>query len=150
MARSVPRALQRYRAKRRFHKTPEPAGGPREASARLEFVIQRHHARRLHYDFRLEWDGVLKSWAVPKGPSLDPAEKRLAVQVEDHPYEYRGFSGDIPAGEYGAGHVIIWDRGHWVPEGDFEAGLARGKLDFRLDGERLHGRWSLVRLKGDD
>jgi bifunctional non-homologous end joining protein LigD len=143
-------ALQRYRAKRDFGRTPEPAGAERASAEQLEFVIQRHHARRLHYDFRLEWGGVLKSWAVPKGPSLDPAEKRLAVQVEDHPYEYRTFSGDIPAGEYGAGHVVIWDRGHWTPEGDVDAGLARGKLDFRLDGERLHGRWSLVRLKGDE
>jgi len=149
MASSVPPALQRYREKRRFDRTPEPAGVPRASPQRLEFVIQRHHARRLHYDFRLEWDGVLKSWAVPKGPSLDPAEKRLAVEVEDHPYEYRTFSGDIPAGEYGAGHVVIWDRGHWVPEGDVDASLARGKLDFALEGERLHGRWSLVRLRED-
>jgi bifunctional non-homologous end joining protein LigD len=147
MASTVPRALERYRAKRHFDRTPEPAGVARESSQRLEFVIQRHHARRLHYDFRLEWDGVLKSWAVPKGPSLDPAEKRLAVQVEDHPYEYRTFSGDIPAGEYGAGHVIIWDRGHWTPEGDVEASLRKGKLDFALEGERLQGRFTLVRLK---
>ena len=147
MARTVPRALERYRAKRHFDRTPEPAGAPRRSSQRLEFVIQRHHARRLHYDFRLEWDGVLKSWAVPKGPSLDPGEKRLAVQVEDHPFEYRTFAGDIPQGEYGAGHVIIWDRGHWTPEGDVDAGLRSGKLDFALEGERLHGRWTLVRLK---
>jgi bifunctional non-homologous end joining protein LigD len=147
MPTSVPRALERYRAKRHFDRTPEPAGAPRRSSQRLEFVIQRHHARRLHYDFRLEWDGVLKSWAVPKGPSLDPAEKRLAVQVEDHPFEYRTFAGDIPKGEYGAGHVIIWDRGHWTPEGDVDAGLRDGKLDFALDGERLHGRWTLVRLR---
>ncbi|HET9693584.1 MAG TPA: DNA ligase D [Steroidobacteraceae bacterium] len=147
MASSVPRALQRYRAKRDFERTPEPAGAPRHSSQRLEFVIQRHHARRRHYDFRLEWNGVLKSWAVPKGPSLDPAEKRLAVQVEDHPYEYRTFAGDIPKGEYGAGHVIIWDRGHWTPDGDVDAGLRKGKLDFSLEGERLHGRFTLVRLK---
>ena len=143
------RSLQRYRAKRDFAKTPEPAGAPRQSTQQLEFVIQRHHARRLHYDFRLEWDGVLKSWAVPKGPSLDPAEKRLAVQVEDHPFEYRKFSGDIPAGEYGAGHVIIWDRGRWVPEGDVDKGLRAGKLDFALHGERLQGSWTLVRLKDD-
>jgi bifunctional non-homologous end joining protein LigD len=143
----VTRSLQRYRAKRDFGKTSEPAGAPRKSTQQLEFVIQRHHARRLHYDFRLEWDGVLKSWAVPKGPSLDPSEKRLAVQVEDHPFEYRKFSGDIPAGEYGAGHVIIWDRGTWVPDGDVDRGLNSGKLDFRLQGERLHGKWSLIRLK---
>jgi bifunctional non-homologous end joining protein LigD len=147
MATPVPRALQRYRAKRRFDRTPEPAGAARTSSRQLEFVIQRHHARRLHYDFRLEWDGVLKSWAVPKGPSLDPSAKRLAVQVEDHPFEYRTFAGDIPQGEYGAGHVIIWDRGQWTPDGDVDAALRKGKLDFSLDGERLHGKWSLVRLK---
>ncbi len=142
-------SLQRYRARRDFTKTLEPAGAKRRPARRLEFVVQRHHARRLHYDFRLEWDGVLKSWAVPKGPSLDPAEKRLAVQVEDHPFEYRKFSGDIPAGEYGAGHVIIWDRGTWVPSGDVDRGLAAGKLDFMLHGERLQGAWSLVRLEQD-
>src|SRR5215217_3134452 len=139
----VTRSLQRYRAKRDFAKTPEPAGAPRTSEHNLEFVIQRHHARRLHYDFRLEWEGVLKSWAVPKGPSLDPGEKRLAVQVEDHPFEYRNFSGEIPAGEYGAGRVIIWDRGHWVPEGDVGKSLRAGKLDFALRGERLQGRWTL-------
>lgn len=138
--------LQRYRAKRDFARTPEPSGAGRRSGQTLEFVIQRHHARRLHYDFRLEWNGVLKSWAVPKGPSLDPSEKRLAVEVEDHPFEYRTFAGAIPAGEYGAGKVLIWDRGHWRPEGDVDASLARGKLDFTLEGERLHGRWSLVRL----
>jgi bifunctional non-homologous end joining protein LigD len=150
MTSTAPRALRRYREKRHFGRTREPAGSARVSTQHeLEFVIQRHHARRLHYDFRLEWDGVLKSWAVPKGPSLDPAEKRLAVEVEDHPYEYRTFSGDIPRGEYGGGHVIIWDRGHWVPEGDVDEGLAGGKLDFALEGERLHGKWSLVRLRGD-
>jgi bifunctional non-homologous end joining protein LigD len=144
-----PRALQRYRDKRHFDRTPEPSGAVRRSTKRLEFVIQRHHARRLHYDFRLEWDGVLKSWAVPKGPSLDPAEKRLAVQVEDHPFEYRKFRGEIPAGQYGAGTVIIWDRGRWIPQGDVDQGLERGKLDFTLEGQRLHGGWSLVRLRGD-
>jgi bifunctional non-homologous end joining protein LigD len=142
-------SLQRYRAKRDFAKTPEPSGVPRKSGRRLEFVVQRHHARRLHYDFRLEWNGVLKSWAVPTGPSLDPAEKRLAVQVEDHPLAYRHFSGDIPAGEYGAGNVIIWDRGTWTPHGDVARGLRDGKIDFSLHGERLHGRWSLVRLRDD-
>src|SRR5918994_5455134 len=138
--------LSEYSAKRSFTATPEPAPAVAEArTGPLLFVIQQHSARRMHYDFRLECDGVLKSWAVPKGPSLDPAEKRLAVQTEDHPYEYRTFAGDIPKGEYGAGHVIIWDRGHWTPEGDVDAGLRDGKLDFALEGERLQGRWSLVR-----
>jgi bifunctional non-homologous end joining protein LigD len=141
-----PAQLQRYRAKRDFARTPEPSGAARHSGNKLEFVIQRHHARRLHYDFRLEWNGVLKSWAVPKGPSLDPAEKRLAVEVEDHPFEYRTFSGEIPAGAYGAGQVLLWDRGSWEPDGDVDQGLAKGKLDFTLEGERLHGRWTLVRL----
>lgn len=148
-SRASPAPLQRYHAKRDFARTPEPSGATRRSGRKLEFVIQRHHARRLHYDFRLEWNGVLKSWAVPKGPSLDPADKRLAVEVEDHPFEYRTFAGDIPAGEYGAGKVLIWDRGSWRPEGDVDASLARGKLDFTLAGERLHGRWSLVRLATD-
>src|SRR6187455_925457 len=126
--------LQRCRAKRDFARTPEPSGAARRSGRQLEFVIQRHHARRLHYDFRLEWNGVMKSWAVPKGPSLDPAEKRLAVEVEDHPFEYRKFAGEIPAGEYGAGKVVIWDRGTWQPEGDVEQSLAGGKLDFSLEG----------------
>jgi bifunctional non-homologous end joining protein LigD len=147
--RALPAPLQRYHSKRDFARTPEPGGKARRSGRTLEFVIQRHHARRLHYDFRLEWNGVLKSWAVPKGPSLDPAEKRLAVEVEDHPFEYRKFSGEIPRGEYGGGKVLIWDRGHWRPEGDVDAALARGKLDFMLDGERLHGRWSLVCLDRD-
>ncbi len=138
--------LQRYRDKRDFERTSEPSGELRPSGKQLEFVIQRHHARHLHYDFRLEWNGVLKSWAVPKGPSLNPSEKRLAVEVEDHPFEYRTFSGEIPAGEYGAGNVLIWDRGRWQPQGDVEQGLKKGKLDFTLEGDRLHGRWSLVRL----
>lgn len=141
--------LHRYHGKRDFARTPEPSGAARRSGETLEFVIQRHHARRLHYDFRLEWNGVLKSWAVPKGPSLDPAAKRLAVEVEDHPFEYRKFSGEIPQGEYGGGTVHIWDRGTWRPEGNVDAALERGKLDFTLDGERLQGRWSLVRLDKD-
>jgi len=150
--------LDRYRAKRRFaddrpdgtREPPGKAATPAAASA-LSFVVQKHAARRLHYDFRLEWDGVLKSWAVPKGPSLDPRDKRLAVEVEDHPLDYAGFEGRIPEGHYGAGTVEIWDRGHWQPEGDAARGLAEGKLDFTLHGERLHGRWTLVRTrdKGD-
>jgi bifunctional non-homologous end joining protein LigD len=144
-------SLARYRAKRDFARTPEPpASAPGVSRAALSFVVQRHHARRLHYDFRLEWDGVLKSWAVPKGPSLDPAEKRLAVQVEDHPLAYGNFSGEIPRGEYGAGQVHVWDRGTWTPEGDAARGLADGKLDFVLHGGRLRGRWTLVRLAGQE
>src|SRR5687767_2565572 len=142
-------ALQKYAAKRKFTRTPEPA--PKSRSRRsgpLLFVVQKHAARRLHYDFRLELDGVLKSWAVPKGPSLDPADKRLAVQVEDHPLDYGGFEGVIPKGEYGAGPVIVWDRGSWTPEGDVNAGLRRGKLEFELHGEKLSGAWRLIRLRG--
>lgn len=139
--------LRKYRARRNFERTPEPAGDPGQSvSTRAQFVVQKHGARRLHYDFRLEHDGVLKSWAVPKGPSLDPRERRLAVQTEDHPIEYATFEGVIPQGEYGAGPVIVWDRGHWVPEMDPDKGFANGKLDFTLHGEKLRGRWTLVRL----
>ncbi|HEY8520773.1 MAG TPA: DNA ligase D [Gammaproteobacteria bacterium] len=137
--------LETYRAKRNTERTPEPFGGGRAGSRR--FVVQLHAARRRHYDFRLEWDGVLKSWAVPKGPSPNPADKRLAVQVEDHPVEYAGFEGLIPAGNYGAGAVIVWDRGQWVPLGDFGAGLESGKLLFELRGYKLRGKWTLVKTR---
>ncbi|HEU0215482.1 MAG TPA: non-homologous end-joining DNA ligase, partial [Stellaceae bacterium] len=144
-------ALEEYRHKRDFHRTPEPAGAVRrrrKAPVALSYVIQKHAARRLHYDFRLELDGVLKSWAVPKGPSLDPAEKRLAVEVEDHPIEYGGFEGIIPEGEYGGGTVLLWDRGSWEPlEPDPEKALAEGTLKFALNGAKLRGYWMLVRLK---
>jgi bifunctional non-homologous end joining protein LigD len=142
--------LAEYRRKRRFHKTAEPAGNPRavKKAKRLSFVVQKHDASRLHYDFRLELDGVLKSWAVPKGPAFDPSEKRLAVEVEDHPLEYAKFEGSIPEGEYGAGEVIVWDRGTWVADGDPNLGLRKGKLEFDLSGKKLHGRWVLVRLRG--
>jgi bifunctional non-homologous end joining protein LigD len=144
--------LAQYRRKRDFSKTPEPRGGPRRrAAAALRFVVQKHAARRLHYDFRLEMEGVLKSWAVPKGPSLDPRVKRLAVQVEDHPLDYGDFEGVIPAEEYGGGTVIVWDEGTWMPQhGDPAAALARGTLAFTLDGERLKGGWALVRLHRGD
>src|SRR5262245_24146229 len=140
--------LTRYVRKRDFERTPEPRG--RTARARgNRFVVQKHAARRLHYDFRLEMDGVLKSWAVPKGPSDDPADKRLAVRTEDHPIEYAKFEGMIPKGQYGAGKVEIWDSGTWMPEGSPRAGLAKGHLAFSLDGRRLRGSWNLVRLGHD-
>src|SRR5579862_4281100 len=142
-------ALSEYQKKRDFSRTPEPAGAAVQAApaGALSFVVQKHAARRLHYDFRLELDGVLKSWAVPKGPSADPAEKRLAVHVEDHPLEYGGFEGVIPAGEYGGGTVMLWDRGWWEPYGDADAGYAKGDLKFVLHGTKLHGRWALVRMR---
>src|SRR5262249_17527589 len=114
------------------------------------FVVQKHAARRLHYDLRLELDGVLKSWAVPKGPSLSPGTKRLAVEVEDHPVDYRDFEGTIPKGEYGGGEVIVWDRGTWRPVGDPHEGLMKGHLRFMLQGEKLNGGFSLVRLRARD
>ncbi len=141
-------ALADYRRKRHFNRTAEPRGKlPAGRSSGWRFVIQKHAARRLHYDFRLEHDGVLKSWAVPQGPSLDPTQKRLAVQVEDHPLEYGDFAGIIPAGEYGGGTVLLWDHGTWSSEQDVAAALKLGKLKFRLDGEKLHGRWALIRLR---
>jgi bifunctional non-homologous end joining protein LigD len=151
MPRAIDSPLARYRAKRDFRETAEPSGRKRRGKPRrLEFVVQRHAARRLHYDFRLELDGVLKSWAVPKEPVPDPAVKRLAVQVEDHPLEYADFEGTIPPKQYGAGRVAIWDRGHWIPEGDPHAGYRDGTLKFRLQGKRLKGRWTLVRMRPRD
>jgi bifunctional non-homologous end joining protein LigD len=145
-------ALEEYRQKRDFRKTPEPAGAAqptKETREGLSYVIQKHAARRLHYDFRLELDGVLKSWAVPKGPSLDPGEKRLAVHVEDHPLDYGAFEGVIPKGEYGGGTVLLWDRGTWIPlDPDPEAAYRKGSLKFTLKGEKLHGNWALVRMGG--
>ncbi len=146
------RKLSTYRAKRDFTKTPEPSGRQSVArSKQLRFVIQKHAARRLHYDLRLELDGVFKSWAVTRGPSLDPAQKRLAVEVEDHPLDYGDFEGTIPRGEYGGGTVQLWDRGYWTPEGDDSAAdqIRDGELKFQLEGDRLHGSWVLVRMKGD-
>lgn len=143
--------LDLYRSKRDFSRTREPKGSGKSGKASGPqggaFVVQKHAARRLHYDFRLEQGGVLWSWAVTRGPSLDPAEKRLAVHVEDHPLDYAGFEGTIPAGQYGGGSVIVWDEGRWMPEGDPAAGLKKGHLAFTLEGHKLHGRWHLVRLK---
>lgn len=142
--------LSTYRAKRDFGKTSEPSGrGKAPKSRRLRFVVQKHDASRLHYDFRLELDGVLKSWAVTRGPSLNPSDERLAVEVEDHPLGYGDFEGTIPQGEYGGGTVMLWDRGYWTPEGDKtpEEALADGDLKFTLEGERLTGSWVLVRMK---
>jgi len=146
------RRLATYRAKRDFSKTTEPSGQRRvERADQLRFVIQKHAARRLHYDLRLELDGVFKSWAVTREPSLDPKVKRLAVEVEDHPLEYGDFEGTIPKGQYGGGTVQLWDRGYWQPEGDRSAleMLRRGALRFKLEGTRLHGGWVLVRLRND-
>jgi bifunctional non-homologous end joining protein LigD len=142
-------ALDLYRKKRKFGVTAEPRGRKGRRGGN-RYVIQKHAARRLHYDLRLELDGVMKSWAVTRGPSLDPGEKRLAVHVEDHPIEYNSFEGTIPQGEYGGGTVMIWDRGRWIPEGDPHKGYAKGHLDFLLEGKKLHGRWHLVRMRGRD
>ena len=144
--------LEEYRKKRRFELTPEPAGAKAPKRARRRgpvYVIQKHRATALHYDFRLEWNGVLLSWAVPKGPSLDPSVKRMASHVEDHPVEYAAFEGIIPAEEYGGGTVMVWDRGTWSPESpDVDAALKKGDLKFTLHGEKLKGSWVLVRTKG--
>src|SRR5271166_5027030 len=141
-------ALEQYRAKRNFSTTPEPKPKvARKADRGDSFVVQKHDARRLHYDFRLELDGVLKSWAVTRGPSLVPGEKRLAAEVEDHPLDYGSFEGTIPKGEYGGGAVMIWDRGAWTPIGDPHKGLAKGHLEFELHGQKLRGRWHLVRMR---
>ncbi|TEH91624.1 DNA ligase D, partial [Pseudomonas aeruginosa] len=139
--------LAEYARKRDFRQTPEPSGRkPRkDSTGLLRYCVQKHDASRLHYDFRLELDGTLKSWAVPKGPCLDPAVKRLAVQVEDHPLDYADFEGSIPQGHYGAGDVIVWDRGAWTPLDDPREGLEKGHLSFALDGEKLSGRWHLIR-----
>lgn len=143
-------ALETYRRKRDFQKTTEPSGEERTPRDRGRFVVQKHDARRLHYDLRLELDGVLKSWAVPKGPSLDPSTKSLAIEVEDHPIDYADFEGVIPQGEYGGGTVMVWDRGRWEPDGDPRAGLKRGRLKFQLRGEKLSGGWALVRMRPRD
>jgi bifunctional non-homologous end joining protein LigD len=141
-------SLTKYQDKRDFKRTPEPKGAAqtKNSAKELSFVVQKHQASHLHYDFRLQWNGVLLSWAVPKGPSLDPSVKRLAMPVEDHPLEYGGFEGVIPEGEYGGGTVMVWDRGFWSPEvPDVDEALRTGQLKFSLYGAKLHGSWALVR-----
>ena len=143
--------LKEYTKKRHFNVSPEPSGkaAPAKKQDALIYLIQKHRATALHYDFRLEWNGVLLSWAVPKGPSLDSSVKRLAMQVEDHPVEYASFEGVIPQGEYGGGTVMVWDEGTWTPESpDVEAALAKGDLKFTLHGKKLQGSWVLVRTHG--
>ena len=142
-------SLTEYKKKRRFNKTPEPGPEKKKTKTGRMFVIQKHRATALHYDFRLEADGVLKSWAVPKGPSLDPKVKRLAMQVEDHPVDYADFEGVIPEGEYGGGTVMVWDYGTYEPEetDDVGAALKKGELKFTLDGQKLKGSWVLVKTR---
>src|ERR1700722_13586462 len=144
--------LNEYRKKRDFKISPEPSGEkavPRAPKSSLIYVIQKHRASHLHYDFRLEWKGTLLSWAVPKGPSLDPSVKRLAMRVEDHPIEYASFEGVIPKGEYGGGTVMVWDTGTWKPDNeDVDASLRNGELKFALFGQKLRGSWVLVRTRG--
>jgi bifunctional non-homologous end joining protein LigD len=149
-------SLQLYAKKRNFKSTPEPKGRRTNTGKQLEFVVQRHHASRLHYDFRLEMEGAMKSWAVPKGPSMNPSHKRLAVMVEDHPYDYRTFEGSIPKGNYGAGTVEIWDKGFYTtpnpsgnPGKELLKALKQGSLKFVLKGKKLKGEFALVRLKND-
>jgi bifunctional non-homologous end joining protein LigD len=148
----MPDHLRKYRSMRDFGVTPEPSGARGRKKARGPiFVIQKHQASHLHYDFRLEMEGVLKSWAVPKGPSYDPGVKRLAMMTEDHPYDYAGFEGVIPEGNYGAGNVIVWDTGTWEfiePGDDPVKALKQGKLTFRLEGKKMFGEWALVRIHG--
>ena len=145
-------SLEKYKEKRNFQISPEPSGKPHAKAASkhdLLYVIQKHRASQLHYDFRLEFNGVLLSWAIPKGPSLDASVKRLAMQVEDHPVEYGSFEGVIPEGEYGGGTVMVWDTGHWIPESDdVAAALQKGDLKFSLLGKKLRGSWVLVRTRG--
>ena len=147
----MPDHLKKYREMRDFAQTPEPSGGKPKKAKLPMFVIQKHHASRLHYDFRLEMEGVLKSWAIPKGPSYDPTVKRLAMMTEDHPYDYGSFEGVIPEGNYGAGNVIIWDTGTWEfiePGDDPVKAVNQGKLTFRLYGKKMFGEWALVKIRG--
>ena len=147
----VEHLLKKYKQMRDFGDTPEPAGGKPKRGKKPIFVIQKHAATRLHYDFRLEMEGVLKSWAVPKGPSYDPSTKRLAMMTEDHPYDYASFEGVIPEGNYGAGNVIIWDNGTWEfigPGDDPVKALRSGDLKFRMNGKKMFGEWALFRIRG--
>jgi bifunctional non-homologous end joining protein LigD len=146
----MPDALKLYKSKRDFSITSEPAEGGEASKGALTFVIQKHWASRLHYDFRLELDGTMKSWAVPKGPSYDTHDRRMAVHVEDHPISYSDFEGTIPPQQYGAGKVIIWDRGTWTPVGDPRKGYAKGEIKFEIHGHKMHGRWVLVRMRGHE
>ena len=139
--------LNEYNSKRNFKKTLEPQGVAEESNNGLGFVVQHHIASSDHYDFRLEWEGVLLSWAIPKGPSYDTHDKRLAVRVEDHPLEYRSFEGVIPKGQYGGGVVMLWDEGFWKPNVDVNMGLSKGELKFELEGNRLKGKWVLIKWK---
>lgn len=152
-------SLEKYKSKRHFGETPEPEGKTAKKGKKLTFVVQRHHASHLHYDFRLELNGVLKSWAVPKGPSLNPADKRLAMMVEDHPKAYATFEGDIPEGNYGAGHVDVWDHGTYEPVDEdgnvittveFNKAMHAGSVKFRMKGKHLKGEFALVNMKKDD
>src|SRR6478752_6216697 len=149
MARKVPLDIDTYNKKRDFKRTGEPKGRNLKGTGN-SFVVQKHDASRLHWDFRLEMEGVLKSWAVPKGPSIDPDDKRLAVRTEDHPLDYADFEGTIPKGQYGGGAVVVWDRGTWHAEGDPHEAMQKGRLTFTLDGQKLHGRWHLIRTKPQD
>ncbi len=144
----VDEQLARYRSMRDFKVTAEPSGDSKPTPSELPFVIQKHAATRLHYDFRLGWHGVLKSWACAKGPSYNVHDKRLAVEVEDHPMEYGGFEGIIPRGQYGGGTVMVWDQGTWTPHVDVDEGLRKGNLKFALNGTKMHGNWALVRMGG--
>jgi bifunctional non-homologous end joining protein LigD len=149
-ANKIDTQLARYRSMRDFHVTAEPSGdkSAKTKKSELPFVIQKHAASHLHYDFRLGWNGVLKSWAVAKGPSYYTKDKRLAVQVEDHPMEYGGFEGIIPKGQYGGGTVMVWDQGTWEPHGDVDGGLAKGSLKFAMHGTKMKGNWTLIRMGG--
>ena len=145
----MPNNLKKYNEKRNFKKTKEPKGKISKQSSKLHFVVQHHLARKDHFDFRLEWNGTLKSWAVPKGPSYNTIDKRLAIRVEDHPLDYRNFEGTIPKGEYGGGTVMLFDYGYWEPLKDSQIDFKKGPIKFTLKGQRLKGSWTLVKIEND-